>query len=225
VSDGDISNPDRPAGPFASSPSLVEPRLLVVDMQYGDADPDSEYVQRKSRLLGDAAREYFLGRVASAVAQTSRLVQAFRAAQHPVVYARIQSLTRDGRDRGARHKELGIHFPPGSQDGQILEAIAPEPDEVVVSKTDASSFVGTGLADILHNLGGTDLVVVGVVTGGCVLASVKDGLGAVPGAVWVIDDATATWTPEMQAQAVAEMADAGARVIGADAALAQLDRP
>jgi nicotinamidase-related amidase len=202
---------------------LDRPSLLVVDLQHGDADPASDYVRQKGGELGEAARRYYLSRLQDVVLpNTRRLLGAFRASGRNIVYARIQSLTEDGRDRGPGHKSRGIHFPPGSWEARILSEIEPGPNDVVVSKTAGSAFVGTGLADVLGNLGDSDLVVVGAVTGSCVQATVFDGLRLGRGAVIVVEDATAAWSHELQADAIEGMRAAAAVVLSTEEVLAAL---
>lgn len=190
--------------------------LVVVDLQNGDAHPDSAYVARKRRQHGEAAAEYYLGRLSRVVLpNTQRLVDAFHDEGSTVIFVRIQSLTQDGRDRSPDHRSRGIHFPPGSEESQLLAALAPAPNDIVLSKTSASGFVATGLADLLANLGIRDLLVSGVVTGGCVAATVLDAVRLERFGVAVVEDATATWTPEMQAEGLAQMRAAGAEIVEA----------
>jgi nicotinamidase-related amidase len=211
----------RPTDP---RPALVRPTLLIVDLQRGDADPASDYVRRKGAELGDAARDHYVSRLRDVVVpNTKRLLEAFHGRDRDVVYARIQSRTADGRDRGAGHKERGIHFAPGSWDGEILPGLEPGPNDVVLSKTAGSAFVGTGLADILDGLGGRELVVLGAVTGSCVQATVLDACRLGRGPVLVVDDATAAWSDDLQAAALTAMRDAGAVVVTTDDVVVALE--
>lgn len=204
-------------------PALQSPALLVVDMQFGDAHPESAYVARRRARDGDAAADYYTGRLRERVVPNiARLVGAFRVGRREVVFVHIQSLTRDGRDRSADHRGREIHFPPGSPEGRILPELAPRDDEIVVSKTSDSAFVATGLADVLANLGVIDLVVVGVVTGSCVRATALDGIGKVGGRVVVVGDATGTWSDAMQEEAERSMEAAGASIVTTDDVLASL---
>jgi ureidoacrylate peracid hydrolase len=207
---------------------LESPGLLLIDLQYGDADPNSAYVQRRRARDGEDAYRYYTDRLAkSVIPNVARLQAAFRDARREVLFVRIESRTRDGRDRGPDHVARGIHFPPGAPEGRILDEVAPQDDEVVLCKTSDSAFVATGLPDLLHNLEVRDLVIAGVVTGSCVRATALDALslaraGARAGARTVIvEDATATWSADLQRATEDELRDAGAaietteRVVGA----------
>jgi nicotinamidase-related amidase len=187
--------------------------LVVVDMQYGDAHRDYgllkdkraagqlEIVERYARRLDDVV-----------VPNIQRLLTAFRSNGGEVIFVRIESLTLDGRDRGAQHRERGIHFPPGSKEGEILAEIRPCGDELVLSKTCGSAFRGTNIEYLLRNMQRERIVVVGVVTGSCVQATSCDALERGFDTL-VVDDATATWSDDMQHSAVELMRERGATIV------------
>lgn len=198
---------------------MPEPRLLagetavlVVDMQYGDAHRDHGLLHAR-REVGQAAEvEYYADRLETLVVPNlQRLLPACRARGIEVLYTIIASLTRDGRDRGLGHKQLGIHFPPGSREARVLDEIAPGDDEIVLPKTCSSAFNGTQIEYVLRNIGIRELLVCGVVTGSCVEAAVRDAADR-GFSVMLVEDATATWSPEMQAAALEVMSERYAKV-------------
>jgi ureidoacrylate peracid hydrolase len=202
---------------------LRAPALLLIDLQYGDAAPQSAYVQRRRARDGEEAYRYYTDRLRDRVIpNVARLQQAFRGAGREVLFVRIESRTHEGRDRSADHVRRNIHFPPGSPEGRILDELAPLPDEIVLSKTSDSAFVATGLADLVDNLGIGDLVIGGVVTGRCVRATALDALALVRvharehARTVVVADATATWSAALQASAEDELRDAGALIAATD---------
>jgi nicotinamidase-related amidase len=191
--------------------------LLVVDMQYGDAHRDWGLLRDKQAAgLIDDVERYATRLEDIVIPNIQRLLAAFRSSGGEVMYVRIESLTHDGRDRGAQHREKGIHFPPGSQEGKILEEIASVGDELVLSKTCGSAFRGTNIEYLLRNMSRDCVVVVGVVTGSCVQATAIDA-AAQGFTTLVVDDATATWNDEMQAAALATMRERGVQVVTTDA--------
>jgi biuret amidohydrolase len=127
----------------------------------------------------------------------------------------------DGRDRGKGHRERGIHFPPGSREGQILDEIRPCGDEVVLSKTCGSAFEGTNIEYLLRNMQRNHLVVVGVVTGSCVKATTCDAVER-GFTTLVVDDATATWSEQLQQTAISAMRERGAFITSTSDVLADL---
>ncbi len=187
--------------------------LLIVDMQYGDAHRDYGLLKDK-RAAGDieVVEAYATRLDTLVISNIQRLQTAFRANGGEVMFIRIESLTMDGRDRGVGHAAKGIHFPPGSKEGQILHEIRPVGDELVLSKTCGSAFEGTNIDYLLRNMHCDHVVIVGVVTGSCVRAT---ALGAVEHGypAYVVDDATATWNDDMQRAALETMRERGAAVV------------
>jgi nicotinamidase-related amidase len=161
---------------FYGSPShqyaLGDTALLIVDMDYLDTHPAYGVCRRAREAGADIA--YYQSRIALAVANTAKLLEAFRARRMEVIFSRIMCLTGDGRDRSSAHKNAGILSLPGSREAMILEEIAPRDGELLFSKTVSSVFVGTNIEYVLRNVGIRTLVVTGVLTSGCVEAAVRD---------------------------------------------------
>lgn len=111
------------------------------------------------------------------------------------MYTTIESLTKDGRDRSLDYKISGFNVSKGSFDAQVIDGIAPRPDEIVLPKSSSSVFVSTHIDYVLRNLGVAQLVVSGVLTDQCVESAVRDAcdLGYL---VTLVTDACATYTPE-----------------------------
>ena len=71
------------------------------------------------------------------VPNMQRLQAGCRKAGIEVMYTLIRSLTRDGRDRSLDYKITGFNVPPGSWDGEVIDAIKPRrrrdrhPEDVV----------------------------------------------------------------------------------------------
>lgn len=197
--------------------------LLIIDMQYEDAHPDYGLCARFKTRGEEDAVQYYVNRLRSVILSIQRLLEAFRERDMEVIYTRIESLTRDGRDRSQEHKALGIHCPPGSQEAQILEEIAPQDDEIVLSKTCGSVFNGTMIDYILRNIGIQNLVVVGVVTSGCVEISVRDAADR-SYEVIVVEDACATWSEAMESAAIWAMDEIYAKAKCTDDVLHMLEQ-
>jgi ureidoacrylate peracid hydrolase len=119
-------------------------------------------------------RYYFQG-VDTAIHNWKALQKTARQANVEVLYTVIQSLTKDGRDRGLDYKISGFHVPWGSVDAQVLPQIAPLEDEIVLPKTSSSVFNSTNIHYILGNLGPIkQLIIAGCVTDQCVEHAVRD---------------------------------------------------
>ena len=123
------------------------------------------------------------------------LQRACRAVGIEVMYTTIESLTLDGRDRSLDYKITGFNVPKGHPDGRVIDAIAPEGDEIVLPKTSSSVFISTHIDYILRNLGVRQLVIAGLLTDQCVESAVRDAcdLGYL---VTLVTDACTTYSPE-----------------------------
>ena len=196
--------PDPPVAPGIAT-------LLVIDMQYADASLDvGIFAEKRARGL-TAGLDYYGRCMARIVGVNKELIRACRAVGIEVIYSRIQSMSPDGRDRGGAHKDLKIFSPPGSREAQILEELAPEPNELVFSKTSGSSFNGTTLDFVLKNMGIKTLLMTGVMTSGCVESSVRDAKDLGYGVV-VVHDACASWTEELHTASLRVMHGVFAKV-------------
>lgn len=135
--------------------------LLLVDFTVGFNDPD---------LFGG-------GNIDAAVKRTVGLLEFFRRSGRPVAHSRVV-YADDGSDasvftiKAPRLLMLTEHHPAG----QFVPELPPAPGELVVRKTQASAFFGTGLGPWLTQRGVDTVVVAGCTTSGCVRATVVDAI-------------------------------------------------
>ena len=139
------------------------PALLVVDVVVAYLLPAS------SLYLGPTG--------AQAVASFARLIAACRARGVPIVYTQVV-YSAQGRDGGLFYRKVPAlrAFDAGSRLGAIPDAIAPQPEDVVVTKQYASAYFGTSLASTLKAMGVDTVLIGGFSTSGCVRASALDTL-------------------------------------------------
>lgn len=176
--------------------------LLFVDVQNWTARRDGGEFAGLSPQEMESRYGFFFDQLDRfVIANQQALQRACRGAGIEVMYTVIESLTKDGRDRSLDYKITGFHVPKGSWDAQVLEAIAPGPDEIVIPKTSSSVFVSTNIDYVLRNLGVKQLVIAGFVTDQCVESAVRDAcdLGYL---VTLVTDACATLTPERHANSL-----------------------
>ena len=155
-----------------------KPALLVIDVNYnfcGDKrEPILESIKRWRNSCGEDAW--------NALPHIRRLIDAARKKGVPVIYTTGEPHD-DGWYRGgwgwknARTKEDTA--PPESRQTNrpgtdIMDEIAPGPQDIVVEKLKPSAFNGTALMGFLNDLGADSLIVTGTTTSGCVRASVLD---------------------------------------------------
>jgi maleamate amidohydrolase len=135
--------------------------LLVVDFTVGFNDP---------ALFGG-------GNIDAAIKKTVGLLKFFRDKRLPVAFTRVV-YADDGSDAGVfclKAPNLRM-LTDAHAAGQIVPELAPRAGELVIKKTQASAFFGTGLAMWLIQQGADTVVVTGCTTSGCVRASVVDAL-------------------------------------------------
>lgn len=199
--------------------------MLCIDLQYLDAARGwGVFADAERSGLPPESQDYYFDRLENRVLPNVRRLQdGFRSLGLEVIHTRIQSLTQDGRDRGPAHKRLGLHAAPGSKEADFLEIVAPRDDEIVINKTASGVFTATNLEYVLRNLNVTALFVVGVYSNECVSTAIRDAcdLGFY---VTLIEDASATVTPELQRATILTMKDRYARVMSTEQALAEISK-
>jgi ureidoacrylate peracid hydrolase len=156
----------------------IDPRhaaLLIVDVQNYTARRDGgEYRELSAREIEEHFGCFFRTMDETALPNLQRLLTACRRGGIEVLYAVIEGLTRDGRDRSLDYKISGLHVPKGSWDAQVLDAIAPAEDEIVIPKTSSSPFISTNIDYVLRNLGVRSLILAGILTDQCIDSSARD---------------------------------------------------
>lgn len=152
------------------------PALLIVDALVGYTDPQSPL---------------FLETGADAVAAMVDTLAIARARQLDVVFTRV-AYRPGGHDGGVfRRKVPALDLlTEGNHYSDIVAELAPDRDDVVLTKEYASAFVGTSLLNHLTSRHIDTVIVVGFSTSGCVRATAVDACqyGFIP---LVVSDAVA----------------------------------
>ena len=204
------------AGDVSFRQRRVEPdrtALLVVDLQRG------EYNERKSAAEPEDA--YLRDRIERTVIPNGRrLIAAFRGRGMEVIYTVVESLTLDGRDRGLDYKISGIFVARGSPEAEVIDALAPQPNEIVIRKTSSSLFNSTNFEYVLRNLRIEYVVVMGIVTDQCVETAIRDGCDR-GFLMTVVEDACATHSEQRHRESLLGI-EGYCRVRTTDALLAEL---
>ncbi len=174
---------------------LEAPRtaLLVIDIQntYLELPEDPAEARRWAP---------FFERMHEVVIPNTAKLQAWaRDNGIEVIHARIACLKEDGRDRSLSQKKPGFNYlllPKDREDSQIVDAVGPVGDEIVVTKTTDSALTGTNLRMALHNMGIKDVIVAGIFTDQCISSSVRSLADESFGVV-VVEDCCAAATREL----------------------------
>jgi len=181
--------------PEPEVPSLppAETALLCIDVQnYGLAPKPSD--AENTRWAP------FYARMRDTVIPNLRALQdTFRGNGIDVIHARIACLLDDGRDRSLSQKMPGwnnLLMPKTTEESQIIPELAPQADEIVVTKTTDSALTGTNLRLVLSNMGIRNVIVTGIYTDQCVSSSVRS-LADESFNVILVEDCCAAGTDEL----------------------------
>lgn len=186
--------------------------LIAIDVQFLDADWDSGMC-RQARLAGfEPDLVYYRNRLQVIIPNIRLLQAACRAKGLEVIHIKIQSLTKDGHDRGPMHRGLGMHAASGSREAEILPEVEPETGEIVLTKTTSSAFNGTILDRLARTLGVRNLIVCGVFTTNCVESTVRDGADLGYSCI-VVEDACGALLEEMHQASIRVMRNVYAHIM------------
>jgi len=167
--------------------------VLVIDIQ-------NTYLEPKDSAEENRRWQPFFDRMnGTVIPNAARLVDWARTEGIEVIFARIACQTEDGRDRSLSQKKPGFNYlllPKNRDDSQIVPELAPQGDEIVVTKTTDSKLTGTNLRLMLHNIGIADVIVSGIFTDQCVSSTVRS-LADESFSVLVVQDACAAATMEL----------------------------
>ena len=169
-------------------PVSIDPQrtaLLVIDMQNDFASTGGMFERAGIEVSG----------ISAAVAATAPVLRAARAAGIPVIYLKMEH-DPDLVDAGPhdaphwiKHVPMGVGSSAAAPDGRpsrvlvrdtwntdVVDELAPEPGDHVVSKHRYSGFFETELDELLQGLGAKHLLVTGCTTSICVESTVRDAM-------------------------------------------------
>jgi biuret amidohydrolase len=200
--------------------------LLVIDVQ-------NTYLERPGRatLSADEQRRWdawtpFHERMHSTVIpRTADLLAECRTRGIECLFARIACHTGDGRDRSLSQKMPGwnnLLLPKAGLPSQIVPQLAPQGDEIEVTKTTDSALTGTNLRLILTNLGIKTVVCCGIFTDQCVSSTVRS-LADESFAVVIIEDCCAAGSDELHRKELEIMNMIYGHVISSDELIALMN--
>lgn len=184
--------------------------------------------ERAVLLVHDMQR-YFLAAypadaepISTARQNIARLRAAARAAGVPVVY------TAQPPDQSPEHRALLLDFwgpgLRGGADAEIVDELAPGPDELVLTKWRYSAFQRTELRRLMREWGRDQLVITGVYTHiGCVATAIEAFAHDIQ--AFLVADASADFDEHQHAAALRYVATRCGRVITTEGSLAELGRP
>ena len=156
---------------------LARSALLIVDIMNDFASPGGAYLAMGYSSLTPEQREVL-------VANNQRLIRAMKAAGRPVVYVRGDYRADDLDSAQSWIKRKTQTFTTdapfkiiGSWGAQIIDELAPSPEDVVVVKKGHSGFGFTEIEPVLRRLGVETCVATGGGSSGCLSDTVREGAG------------------------------------------------
>lgn len=188
--------------PEPADPDLAKGHtaLLVIDVQNTYlARPDRASLPPAEQHRYDAWTPFHERMHGIVIPRTQDLLKSFRKNGIECLFARIACHTKDGRDRSLSQKMPGwnnLLLPKDELPSQVPSALAPQGDEIVVTKTTDSALTGTNLRLILTNLGIKTVVCCGIFTDQCVSSTVRS-LADESFSVVVVEDCCAAGSDDL----------------------------
>lgn len=177
-----------------------ETALLVIDVQNAYLErPDPVTLAPDERQRYDLWTPFHDRMRKSVIPNTAKMLDFARHRGIECLFARIACHTRDGRDRSLSQKLPGwnnLLLPKNEQPSQLVPALQPLDDEIVVTKTTDSALTGTNLRLILHNLGIRNVICCGIFTDQCVSSTVRSLADESYGVI-VLEDCCAAATDDL----------------------------
>lgn len=153
------------AGYHAAQTKGARPALVLVDFAYA-------YFDQSAPLYGGegcvAAREHAI-----------RLAEAARAQNVPVIFTEVK-YQPGGGDGGAFYAKVPALscFDAGTDTQRLVDGLAVEPGDLMITKQYPSAFFGTSLAATLQFMKIDTLIIGGLTTSGCVRATCIDSISS-----------------------------------------------
>jgi biuret amidohydrolase len=198
--------------PFDLDPERTA--LVVIDMQ-------RDFIEKGG--FGDSLGND-VARLEAIIPATARLIALFRRHGWPIIHTReahrpdLSDCPRSKIRRGnptlhiGEKGAMGRLLVAGEPGNQIVDALAPLEDEIVVDKPGKGMFWATGLHEGLKRLDITHLVFAGVTTEVCVQTSMREANDRGYECL-LIDEATESYFPEFKASTI-EMIVAQGGIVG-----------
>ncbi len=203
-----------PAQPFAFDLDLAHAALVIIDMQRDFVEPGGF-----GETLGND-----VSLLQAIVPACEAVLRAWRRAGGLVVHTReahqpdLSDCPPAKRLRGNPSLRIGDLGPmgrilvAGEPGNQIIDALAPQPGEIVLDKPGKGAFYATPLQNLLQQAGVTQLVFMGVTTEVCVQTSMREANDRGYDCL-LLEDCTESYFPHFKAAAL-EMIRAQGAIVG-----------
>jgi nicotinamidase-related amidase len=177
--------------------SRAKTALAVVDATHLTCDPAcglGKKFSAQGRL--DQLSPYYQ-RVDQALAGIRRLLEVCRQVGLTVIHLKVSGQLPGGRDLGRKLRSQGLAFSPSDPEASFMEGMGPSSGEIVLNKPSSGIFTGTGLDELLRNLGIEHVILTGISYDGAIEGSIRS-LGDRGYGVVLVPDAIATYQSLLQ---------------------------
>jgi ureidoacrylate peracid hydrolase len=177
--------------------SAAATALVLADFQRFTCDPNVGLGAAAEANDSLNALSGYYERVDQAREEAEKLLAACRSKGLLVLHVRTAGRLPDGRDLSRKLRAQGFAFGPHSAEAEFLAPLTPAQGEIVLDKPASGIFTGTGLDELLRNLGIENLILAGISYDGAVEGSVRSisdrGYG-----LFLVPDACATYLQSLQ---------------------------
>ena len=166
---------------------------LIIDVQ-------KTYLEAKPNPEENAEWQPFFNRMSDLVIPNIKnLISFLRNKNVENIFARIACHKESGLDRSLSQKKPGFNYlllPKETPNGQIVDELKPDPEDIIMMKTTDSALTGTNLRLILNNMGIKNVICTGIFTDQCVSSSVRSLVDESFNVI-VVEDCCAAATEEL----------------------------
>ena len=161
--------------------------LLILDVQHLTADRTGGIAKiAKEKGVSTEFNEYF-NLIDVMIDNIFLLIKRCREIGINIIFTRITSKTKDGRDMSLQNKVKGHIIPCDSKDSIFLDNIFPEENDIIIDKTCDNPFNCSNLENILRNLGIEYIILCGVRSPGYLNTTALDAADRGFGVIVVYD--------------------------------------
>lgn len=171
--------------------------LILVDAQRLTCDPNVGLGRLAHERGVRESLDGYYARVTAALKGMGQLVAAARERGLPVIHVRTAGRLPDGRDLSRKVRSQGIAVGRDSAEAQLMPEVSPAETDIVLDKPGSGAFTGSGLDEVLRNLGVEHVILAGVSYDGGVESSIRSATDRGYGLV-LVPDACASFTETQQ---------------------------
>ncbi|MCJ8331408.1 MAG: cysteine hydrolase [Lentisphaeria bacterium] len=207
--------------------------LIIIDYQNYSSNPEVGLGLTMKESCPAIADYYIPRSTEVTIPNTKRLLDRFRELSKPIIHTRHGALLPDGSDMIARRRRRDADaesqsdrpamWSKGDYEHEIIDILAPEKNELVIDKNSSSPFNGSGIDQLLRNLGIDTLIVSGMATDMCVETTSRDAADRGYNVI-VVEDAVATFLEKNHDAALSGLARVFTQVWSTDDVLAELSK-